>query len=129
MLNHAKKLNEYTFTKCKSDKVFSKSQRWVLPNRMMDTTLDIYSNIRVANSISLKDGAGENDPGFRQRRRYQETALHRICAFYGMLEIAANVYNVPFNNIEHWTELTSAVEDKLLRWMESDLDRVRRKSK
>jgi len=81
VLNSAKILAEYTISQCKSEKVFPKSQRWIMANRIVNECLDAISAIKRANVIKLDMNS------LCIRRMHQDEA-------YGHLEVMLTLLGI-----------------------------------
>lgn len=87
VLGCANKLAEYTLNICKSDKVFPKSQRWMMPKRMVDECLSAIICIKRANATKL-DNANAMNRYFLQEEAYTHLeALLALIDLYNRKEI------------------------------------------
>jgi len=118
VLDCANKLAVYTLNICKSDKVFPKSQRWLLPKRMVDECVSAIICIKRANATKLDDTNAFN------RYMLQEEAYTHLEALLALIDLSLNVFNVPFRKIEFWTKLVVNTEIKLKAWEKSDKQRL-----
>lgn len=108
-LNQAKTLTLYTIQICSNEKIFPKSQRWVLSQRIINETLDILSNVRKADSIP-KEESKEN----RDFIKYHlvEARAH-LNVLLGLMDIAYIRYHIDSNRIEYWTGLCVDLLDSI----------------
>lgn len=117
VLDAARILAAYTINTCKSDKVFPKSQRWIMANRIVNECLDACTSIKKANATRLAEESAI-------RKRHQEEAFKSLETMLMLIDIAYNTFDVPTKKVEHWTSLIVNTEIKLKAWKKSDKERL-----
>ena len=118
VLNDIRLLAEYTLRICKSDKVFPKSSRWIMANRLVNECLDAYGCVRRANATPL------DEINITYRNRQQTECKAHLEALLGFIDLAYTVFHIDENKIQHWVKLTNNVEKKLAGWEKSDKERI-----
>ena len=118
VLNCSLNLAVYTLQVCKNEKVFPKSQRWIMAQRLVNECLDAVTCIRRANATMVKDSESK-----AYRHGQQIEAYAHINAFMSLLEIAHRAFSIETRRIEYWTKLATDTNDKLVGWMKSDKER------
>ena len=127
VLNDSMELCRYTLTICRNEKIFPKSQRWMLTQKIVNTVLDVVACIREANATSLT--TGENaDIEYRYRRSKQIEAHALLNSLMTLITVAYEMMNVDGRRVQHWTELVVNTDRRLKAWMKSDKERYEKKS-
>lgn len=115
VLRSAQDLIMYTMQICKNERVFPKSQRWMMTQKIVNENIDLVTCIRRANS------ARADDPDEIQYRRNQQVeAKAHIEALLTLIDIAFNVFDIDPKKIEHWTSLACETSELLHAWAKSD---------
>lgn len=123
VLNKAKDLADYTIRICRNEKVFPKSCRWIMSQRIVNECLDAITCIRRANATYIADG---NKQSFEYRIMQQTQAHAHIDALLTLIDIAFNVYDIEGRRIEYWTGLAVETDDALKAWMKADKERFKK---
>lgn len=118
VLNCSLKLAEYTMQICRSEKIFPKSQRWIMSQRLVNECLDAVTCIRRANAVRV-----ENESSRDYRRAQQMEAHSHICAMLSLIDLAHRVFDVELRRVEYWVQLAVDTDNKLVSWMRSDKER------
>ena len=118
VLNDASQVVRYTLSTVKNEKVFPKSYRWLLSQKIADEAVDAYACIRRANAVNVK-----NAKDYEYRRDQQLRAYAHLEALLGLVDVAFNVLNIEARRIEYWTGLILTVENSLKNWGKSDKNR------
>lgn len=121
VLNKAKILTEYTLRICRNEKVFPKSSRWIMSQRIVNECLDAISCIRRANATYIGDG---NRISCEYRRVQQNEAHAHFDALLTLIDLAFNVFDIEGRKIEYWTGLVLDADDALKAWSKSDKERI-----
>lgn len=116
VLNCSRNLAKYTIEACKSDKNFPKTQRWILPHRLVDEVLNVSLNIKKANSIPLYEM-------YNERFTLQHNALASLESMLEMIDLAESLYGLESNKVMYWTSLIVDTEQMLRSWINSDKSR------
>jgi hypothetical protein len=118
VLNDSAEVVRYTLSAVKNEKVFPKSYRWLLSQKIADEAVDSYACIRRANAVNVK-----NARDYEYRRDQQLRAYAHLEALLGLVDVAFNVLNIEVRRIEYWTELILKTENSLKNWGRSDKNR------
>lgn len=119
VLDKMRVLAAHTFTKCKQEKIFPKSSRWMLAKPIMDECLGALTAIRRANAVFV----GTDPVSWRYRRSQQIEAHSHIDALMTLLDLAYNTFHIDPKQMSYWIQLTLETDDKLKAWMKSDKER------
>lgn len=125
VLNKMRILSVHTLEKCRQEKIFPKSSRWVMAKPIMDECLAALTAIRRANAVFV----GSDPVAWRYRRSQQIEAHSHIDAFMTLLDLAYNTFRIEPQQMEYWMKLTSETDEKLKAWMKSDKERYGHLSK
>ena len=118
VLLKARSLAKYTLVIAKNEKIFPKRNRWLLTQPIVKTTLEIFTDIRKANSINVK-----TDDDYKMRRAYQLDAYAKCEALLSLIELAYVTLHVEGKRVEFWTGCVVKVEELLQAWTYSDYQR------
>lgn len=116
-LEKAEQLFDYTILKCKSEKIFPKSQRWVLSKSLIDEAAAIVKCISMGNE--KPSTAAE----VNERFRCQYQALGHLRAFETFLDAAYRNYPIEEHEFIHWSGLLSDTDAITRSWIKSDQKR------
>ena len=120
VLNLSLNLAVYTLQICHNEKVFPKSQRWIMTQRIVNECLDAVTCIRRANAVLVQDEQG------RAYRHAQQIEAHsHIGALLSLIDLAHRVFGIELRRVEHWTRVAVETDDKLKAWMKSDKERYK----
>ena len=116
----------YTLSILKNEKVFPKSQRWLLTSKIASEAVDLMTCVRRANAVLLCPGPeGERD--YRYRRAQQIEAHSHVGALLSLIDVAYQINHIEERRIRHWTGLVVDTDQKLKSWMRSDKERMKKK--
>lgn len=122
VLDLALSLAKHTAKKVKNEKIFPKTQRWIIANRLVEATFSAYENIRAANEVFVKNEPAYAD-SYRIRQGYQIKALASLTKLMGDLDIAYRLYDLSGKELEYWSGLCSDTRKSLKAWIDSDRKR------
>jgi hypothetical protein len=114
----SRELAAHTIRICSNEKVFPKHYRWCITSKIVDTAIDICSNIDKANAIYVSD---KND--YPLRKSYQNQALADTYSLLTLVDIAYVTFGIESSKIEYWTRLITSVQKMIRSWKKSDSDR------
>ena len=118
MIVKAIELCEYTIRICKNEKVFPKSDRWLITSRITMKAEEIMEHAREANDIRV-----DSFEDYMSRHGHQ-IAAHGCCeSLLSLIEISYRVIGLEGSRVEYWTKLIVELEDLIQRWIRSDRDR------
>lgn len=109
----------YTLTICKNEKIFPKSNRWLLTQKIVNESVDALACIRRANATLITNGELGKEM-FKYRYMQQIQAHSHLGALYALADIAYNVCPIENDRIEHWTKLIQNTDEKLKAWMRAN---------
>lgn len=120
VLELAEKLCIHSLQKCKNEKCFPKSQRWLLTQKIADEATNALICIRKAN-VTYPDGSEER---YQYRREKQTEAHASLGALYALVDVAHQMNSgLDGDATEYWTKLIRDTDQKLQAWMRSDKER------
>jgi hypothetical protein len=118
VFNEVMTLCKYTLRAVKSEKVFPKSYRWLLSQKIADEAVDAVACVKRANSVHVI-----TQKDFDYRRDQQLRAYAHLEALLGLIDVAFNVLEINAHKIEFWTGLVITTENSLKNWSKSDKQR------
>lgn len=118
VLYDSMELCKYTLSAVKNEKVFPKSYRWLLSQKIADEAVSAMACIRRANAINVK---ARSD--YEYRRNQQLRAYAHLEALLSLIDLAFNVLSIEARRVEYWTGLVLKTEDELKAWGRSDKKR------
>ena len=120
VITNAINLAKHTMRLTHNEKHFPKRYRWMITQKIVNTALDIVTNVRKANNIRI-----EEKSDLLQRRQYQIDALNDCETLLTLIEIAYSMFNLESGSVEYWTGLIVKQEQLISKWRKSDRDRHR----
>ena len=120
VIDKSRLLIDYTYDRIKDNKIFPKSQRWLLPKNIWDNAIGIRSSILHANSIRVES------------RREAEERLLYIKEAFGYVENLESL--IDFCNIkglisderaDHWESLVDDTVKQLNGWLKEERERYK----
>lgn len=112
---------KYTLQMCENPKIFPKKCRWTICQRLIDFCLDSEIKIRLANKI-----VANNIELAKERLKLQKQVLQNFEAMWGLMTIAYELYSVPTQKIDTWSQLMLTAEDRVSGWRKYDVDRFKK---
>ena len=119
VLNLIRIVSAHTLQKCRSEKVFPKSSRWIMAKPIMDECLGALTCVRRANAVYVGDDAD----AWRYRRNQQVQAHSHLDALLSLIDLAFTSFNIDPDAVQYWTKITVEADEKLKAWMKSDKER------
>lgn len=115
VLRASKDLCAYTLQVCKNEKVFPKSQRWIMTQRIVNESLDVMTCIRRANTARL-------DQSDEKKYRYEQQMEARchIDALLSLIDLAYQSFGIETYRVEHWVKLADETMRLLQGWIKSE---------
>ena len=120
VITKAEALVKYTLEITSNEKNFPKRYRWCLTNRIVESTVNMFSDLVRANTVNVTTKEDKI-----LRRSYQVRALSEIGNLLGLTQIAYDVFNVDPDRAEYWTRLVIAEQDAIRGWRHSDAERYK----
>lgn len=111
VLLEAQQLASYTLHICKNEKVFPKSYRWLLTQKIVNEALDVMSCVRRANAVRV-----ESRQDYLYRHQQQVEAHAHIEALLGLIDLAYAALSIDGKRIEYWTGLAISADNTLRKW-------------
>ena len=118
VLDLSRNLTKYSITACKNEKIFPKSQRWIMSQRIVNEAIDATTCIRRANATYVND-----EQTYKYRRGEQLKAHASLNALLTLIDIAYDSFDIETRKIAFWTKLVVDTDEKLKTWMKSDKER------
>ena len=100
VLDRAYELSKYTLSIVRNEKVFPKSYRWLLSQKIVDETVEALGCIKRANSTKVQC---YRDYEYRHNQQIQ--AYAHLEALLTYIDLAFNVLNISADRVEYWTGL------------------------
>jgi len=120
VLNACRNLAVYTVNVCKQEKVFPKSQRWIMSKPIVDECLQLYSCIKRANAVLV-----HTSDEFAYRHMQQVEAHSHLEALLTLIDLAYGVFGIDSQKVSYWTGLALETDKLLKGWTKSDTTRYR----
>lgn len=120
VLNECRVLTQYTIEICRNEKVFPKSHRWIMTQRIVTECINAMTCIRRANAVLV-----QTEADYMYRRQQQVEAHSHLDALLSLMDVAFVVFSIEAKRIEYWTGLVLSCDDKLKAWMKSDKQRYK----
>lgn len=122
VLDLAMKLCVHTLQLCKNDKLFPKSQRWLLTSKIANEATEAMMCIRRANATMVDEAHYETR---RQYRAGQQMEAHaRLASLIALIDVAYGMNStIGGDRVEYWTRLIVETDERLKAWMRSDSKR------
>ena len=114
-------LAKYTINACSNEKYFPKKSRWCFVGKIVDSVIEVNSNILKANSIYVK-----NEEDFKLRRSYQNIALAELESLNGKIAIAYGAYGLPAKKVEYWNGLLEELKVMIVNWRKGDENKYKK---
>lgn len=118
----ANELSAFTIRLCSNEKNFPKRYRWCLTSKIVDSVVDMYKDITMANRIRV-----ENQIDYETRENLQNRALGNLEASLALMDIAFRVFQLEEDKVNHWVGLVEEVQKLLKSWKKSDSSRFKDK--
>lgn len=119
VLNDLRILSEYTIQICRNEKIFPKSSRWIMAQRIVNECLEAVTCVRHANSAYVGDDFMK-DRILEYRIAEQMKAHSHLDAMLSLIDIAYGTFGIEGRKIEYWTGLVLTADDRLKAWMKGD---------
>jgi hypothetical protein len=120
VITNAEALVKYTLEITSNEKNFPKRYRWCLTSKIVDTTVEMFSDLVKANTIMVV-----KKEDYILRRHYQVKALSEIGSLLGLMQIAYDVFGIDSDRAEHWTRLVINEQAAIREWRDSDRERYK----
>lgn len=118
----ANELSAFTIRLCSNEKNFPKRYRWCLTSKIVDSIVDMYKDLTMANKIRV-----ENLIDYETRENLQNRALGNLEASLALMDIAFRVFQLEEDKVNHWVGLVEEVQKLLKAWKRSDSSRFKDK--
>lgn len=116
----AEKLEEHTYRKCRSTRVFPKKDRGALPNVMTNEAIEILGDVIEANDCSLKVEEERN-----LRAKLQRRAMRKCKVLEHHIRVIHRVGNIDSAEYEYWACMAEGLRNQIAAWRKSDRQRLR----
>ena len=118
VLDRSYELCKYTLSIVRNEKVFPKSYRWLLSQKIVDEAVDALGCIKRANATKVQCTSD-----YEYRHNQQVRAYAHLEALLTLVDLAFNVLNISADRVEYWTGLVLETEKCLTNWGRSDKQR------
>ena len=122
VLNLAKYCCTYTLSLCRNERVFPKSQRWLITSKVANEAVEALTCIRRANSVLITPGPNMEEE-YQYRSMQQLEAHAHLEALLSLIDISFALNNIAPDRIQFWTKLIVDTDEKLRAWTRSDKER------
>lgn len=114
VLRVARELVVYTLRACKNEKIFPKSYRWMMTQKIVNEAMDLLGCIRRANATMA-----DTEANYQYRHQQQSEAFAHVEALLSFIDVAYEVLGIDSRKVEHWTGMAVETESKLQAWSRS----------
>ena len=122
VLRLAKELALHSIGLCSNENHFPKRYRWCLTSKIVDSALNVVSNIRMGNSVKV-----EAVEDYIARKTLQDSAYGYLMTMHDLIDICkmdnSEKFNICGKSLDHWLDLIDNVENLLQKWMRNDYKR------
>lgn len=118
VVTEARGLAAHSIRICSNENTFPKRYRWCITSKIIDTAIDICSNIDKANAVYVSD---TND--YALRKGFQNKAIVNTYSLLTLINIAYTTFDIENSKIMYWTKMVTTVQKLLRSWKKSDSDR------
>jgi hypothetical protein len=116
------KLNAYTITAVTNEKVIPKRYRWVVAQRLLDSSMSMLENAIKANSVYVKEEFKKSD--YELRRKFQKLAYAETHTMLTLVDIAYKTFKeMTEHKVKTWIGLILSAQTDLKNWIENDSKR------
>ena len=116
-LDNARILVKHTINKCSNEDKFAKRYRWCLTQKIVESAVEMYANVKRANSVFVKTAKD-----YELRRHYQKKAYAEVTALTGLIDIAYEVFQkLDSDEIKYWTKLCVNCSNSIKNWIEAEI--------
>ena len=116
------KLNAYTIKAVTNEKVIPKRYRWVVAQRLLDSSMSMLENAIKANSVYVKEQFKQSD--YELRRRFQKLAYAETHTMLTLVDIAYKAFKeMTEHKVKTWIGLILLAQTDLKNWIENDSKR------
>lgn len=116
------KLNAYTIKAVTNEKVIPKRYRWVVAQRLLDSSMSMLENAIKANSVYVKEQFKQSD--YELRRRFQKLAYAETHTMLTLVDIAYKTFKeMTEHKVKTWIGLILLAQTDLKNWIENDSKR------
>lgn len=115
------KMCAYAMQMCENEKVIPKKCRWYLCTEIMKTCIHLTTYVRQINKLRID----KDIESAELRMKYHTKAMLELEALWSEMTIAKEMYNVPNEKIDFWSQLALKADDSLSAWRNSDRKRVK----
>ena len=120
--NSVTKLNAYTIKAVTNEKVIPKRYRWMIAQKILDSSMNMLTNAIKANSVYVKEEFKQSD--YARRRKFQKLAYAETHTMLTLIDVAYKTFGT-INDKKHktWIGLILVAQTDLKNWIENDSKR------
>ena len=116
------KLNAYTIKAVTNEKVIPKRYRWLIAQRILDSSMEMLTNAIKANSVYVKEEFKQSD--YALRRKFQKLAYAETHNMLTLIDVAYKTFStITDKKFKTWIGLILVTQTDLKNWIENDSKR------
>ena len=119
VVENAEELAVYTIQIVSNEKHFPKRYRWCLSNSIVKDAIAVNELVHEANSIYPIDKLKMN-----MRLQLELDAFNNINGLLSLVTLSKKLYNTSLDNIDYWLNKITYERTLLMKWRESDEERL-----
>lgn len=111
----------YTLHIAKNKNVFTAEYQDSLTNKIIDTAIDIHSNVWGANNVLVKTA-----DDYRIRRRMQDEAANKCNLLLSFIDIAKPIFHLTTKREIYWSKKVIRTRNLIRAWKSADYERYKK---
>ena len=115
VITKSHELAEHTIRICSNEKNFPKRYRWCITAKIVDSAIEISSNLERANAIFVK-----TQKDYELRREYQLKALAETYSLHNMMRLSFDFFGFDTDKMCYWTMLLRDTRNLIRNWIKSE---------
>lgn len=110
----------HTFNITDNVNVFPKRHRLTFTNKIVNTALEIYTNLCMAEELFP-----DNYDLYVRRKNYQKTAMAACRTLNELINVAMRMYHLPKEKAGYWSKMVTDVRNMTVSWAIKDQERFK----
>lgn len=116
------KLNDYTIKAVTNEKVIPKRYRWLIAQKIIDSSMSMLTNAIKANSVYVKEEFKQSD--YELRRKFQKLAYAETHNMLTLIDVSYKTFKtITDKKHKTWISLILVAQTDLKNWIENDSKR------
>ena len=116
------KLNDYTIKAVTNEKVIPKRYRWLIAQKIIDSSMSMLTNAIKANSVYVKEEFKQSD--YELRRKFQKLAYAETHNMLTLIDVSYKTFKTIIDKKHKtWIGLILVAQTDLKNWIENDSKR------